>query len=302
MEKFEALLCGAVAQRLGVKKLTNDNIAFTLKTYRSMNKSSFSQYKIDQVLTALSIVISKKITDMNAIETFDLHQYQAKHLIDDGEDVVYRFDEPQPASNSLEPTAITSFLNIETIDELKLLVNPESMYERYYVALDSDYRNTTQENPLAITQFTWAYSPTQNTGVGFCNSIGNVHNIVGMRIYQPRIPWSDMFIFYRSFRVSILIKEFSAQAFITETGSRFHFILRPVFDLYGGNILTASSVELSTEDYNDGIFSFDKPITDMPSVTLVFGNPINPLVYSVPFERFIIPIEFTCLKDLEPDY
>jgi hypothetical protein len=325
MDKFEALLCNAVAQRLNVKKLSDKNISYTLKTYRSMNKSSFSQYKIEQVLAALSIVISKKINDMKNAYDINLHEYQTQHLIDDGEDVSYKLDNtakpdnPNTTANpdnpnttnkfsstlsltNLEPVAVTSFLGIETIDELKLLVNPESMYERYYVALDSDYRNTTQENPLNITQFTWAYSPTQNTRVGFCNSIGNIHNIVGMRIYQPRIPWSANLQFNRSFRISILIKEFSAQAFITNTGSRFHFILRPNFELYAGTIIPTDSIELSTEDYNDGIFSFDKPFTDMPSVTLVFGGPITTLSYAVPFNRFIIPIEFTCLKDLEPDY
>lgn len=288
MNKFEALLFDAVANKLNVKKLSAEDQQYTQKTYNAMNKTNYKNYTLDQILYALSTVISKKILD-NRNTNINLHDYQAKHLIDDGDNESYN------KSIVYDQTSITSFLGIESIDELKLLVNPESMYVQYYVVLDSDYRNTTQENSTNITYFTWAYSPTQNTGVGFCNSVGNVHNIVGMRMYQPRVPYLSA-MNTSAKRVSILVKELQAQAFITETGSRFHFLLRP--DYTTAN----SSIELSTEDYNDGIFSFGKPITEFPSQTIIFGDPINTLSFSTPFDRFIIAIEYTCIKDQIPDY
>ena len=297
MDKFKASLFSAIASRLNVKILSDEDQQYTINTYNAMDKSIFSQYSVKQIIYALSVIISKKISDKRDNDVFDLHNYQTRHLIDDGDNATYALDNTQDNNqlNSTNQLSITSFLDIESIDELKLIINPESMYTHYYVALDSDYRNTTQENPLAITQFTWDYSPTQNTGVGFCNSIGNVHNIIGMRIYQPRIPYLSA-MNTSAKRVSILVKELQAQAFITETGSRFHLILRPEYTT------ATTSIELSTEDYNDGIFSFGKPISEFPSQTIIFGDPINTLVFSTPFDRFIMVIEYTCIKDLIPDY
>ena len=332
MDLFKQRLFAAIGSHIGVELSAVDK-KYAIATYNAIDKSLFYQYPVSQIIRVLAIIIGKKITDQRKTANFDLHDYQTRHLMEDGDnappttrlvlgqDTGYIGEQPinqptdqpinQPTDQPInqptdQPTdrqtnqlhesyAISSFLGISSIDELKLLVNPESMYKHYYVVMDSDYRNTTQENPLAITQFTWGYSPTQNTGIGFCNSIGNVHNIVGMRMYQPRIPYLAA-MNTSAKRVSILVKELSAQAFITETGSRFHFILRPEYTT------ATTSIELSTEDYNDGIFTFGKPITEFPSQTIVFGDPINPLVFSTPFDRFIIVIEYTCIADLTADY
>jgi hypothetical protein len=314
---FETSLLNSLAKYINKKSLSIDEKKYTLQLLQSMDKSIFRNYDINQVISVLTTIIGNKIKKrINSMHKREYMDVAANKTVNAAANIVDLTADTQPSTNAIinsvvasgnvdstDPSVpinansvtITTFLGIDNLKELKLYVNPESMYEHYYVALDSDYRNTTNENPAAIQQFTWNYSPTQNVLPGFCNSIGTIHNIVGIRIYQPRIPYL-VAMNTSGKRVSILVQEFSAQAFITEIGTRFHFLLRPEY------ITAGSSIELSTEDYNDGIFTFSKPFTEITSLTIVFGDPINPLIFTAPFDRFIIALEFTCLKDLEADY
>lgn len=334
LTEFEVSLCKKIANQLQLKYLLVDHQRYVIGLFRSIpDKKTFSKYPKLQFLNAISTVLAGKLANLiqanqtsqtnqanqtsqpnqanqtsqpnsqpnsqptkpnqpnshqptpnHPDEQFDLRSYQTKHLIDDGDNDQY--------SNEQHVTGVTicNFMGVEDFNEFKLLVNPESMYEHYYLVLDSDYRDKSRENPSQVTQFTWSYAPTQNVAMGFCNSIGIIQNIIGMRMYQPRIPYVAA-MNTSGKRVSILVKELQAQAFITETGSRFHFLLRPEYTT------ATTSIELSTEDYNDGIFTFSKPITEFTSQTIIFGNPIDPITFTTPFDRFIIPIEYTCIKD-----
>jgi hypothetical protein len=293
ISQFETQLCNELTKYLLKKSLSDDEKHFALTAFRSMDKKSFINYNKNQVLHVLVRVIGDRMHKKNPDDQqIDMHNYQVQHLIADGDNISSNDKPTIINTNSIE---ISNLLGINDLKELKLYMNPESMYEHYYVVLDSEWRNTTNENPTSIQQFTWNYAPTQNVSHGFCNSVGTVHNIVGMRIYQPCIPYLAA-MNTNGKRVSILVQEFNAQAFITEIGTRFHFLLRPQY------ITSTTRIELSTEDYNDGIFTFDKPFTEITSLTLVFGDPINVLTFSVPFDRFIVALEFICIKDFEPDY
>lgn len=282
--------------------------------YRSLDKKIFLGHKLSEIIPIMGKVLNDKLNEKirdpyekksNQSTDVDLHEYQVK-TISEGDlpsvstDVTVLDSTNSTSivgtdiSASIDPsfvdTSIDKFLGINDLTELKLLFNPESMYVHYYLVLDSDYRDTTQEISSNITKFKWAYTPTQNTTVtGFCNSVGVIRDIIGMRMYQPRVPFVSA-MNSNSKRVSVLIEEFQAQAFICETGRRFHFILRPIF------VSGQTSIELSTEDYNDGIFNFRKPITTFDTMTISLGDPINVLSFATPFDRFMIAIEFVCLK------
>ncbi len=183
---------------------------------------------------------------------------------------------------------INSFLGIDNLTTLQLLFNPESLYVHFYVVLDSNYRIIAEEG-TSVTRFSWNYTESQNIENGFCNSVGRVRDVIGMRMYQPRVPYV-VAMDTTSKRVSVLVEELKAQAFIGENGRRFHFLFRPDYATSG------TSIELSTEDFNDGIFSFRKPITTFDSLSITFGDPLNLIAIPKPFDRFMIPIEFVCLR------
>lgn len=295
-----------VCQEIGTKQLIPRHRNYVLKLYRSMDPRVFQGHKITKVGPILGKVLSNKLQELIRVEQedrqdsgLDIHEYQKAAIGSADQDPgVYggpteKDSKLLRASENTNQTnkslILSEFLGINNLNEFKMLFNPESMYVHYYLVLDSDYRDTTEEVSTAITKFTWRYAPTQFTGTGFCNSVGVIRDIIGMRMYQPRVPYlAGMNTDAK--RVSVLIEELSSQAFIAENGRRFHFLLRPNF------ITGQTDIELSTEDYNDGIFNFRKPITKIDSFTLSFGDPLQILTFSTPFNRFIIPFEIVCIK------
>ena len=298
-EQVESYIISNVRKELGSLDEKQENYAIGL--YRSMNPETFRGYKLSKVGPILGKVLSQKIKEKFAVrEEKEFHEYQKAVIGSADQEVgVYggftRDDlqllqaNPENSNIMSKAMVLSEFMGINDLSEFKMLFNPESMLVHYYMVLDSNFRDTTEENPSAITRFTWKYAPTQFVGQGFCNSVGVIRDIVGMRMYQPRIPYLAA-MNTDAKRVSVLIEEFAPQAFIAENGRRFHFLLRPNF------ITGQTDIELSTEDYNDGIFNFRKPITKIDSMTLSFGEPLNVLTFATPFNRFIVPFEFVCLR------
>jgi len=196
-----------------------------------------------------------------------------------------------------ENVEINSVLGVNDISTLKFMFNPSSLYEHYYVVLDTDYRAKDYDNSTTINKFRWYYAETQNLRTGFANSVGKVHDIIGIRMYQPRVHYLTA-MDNSAKRISLLIEEFSHQAFIGENGRRFHFLFRPVLSPIE-LVPTETQIELTTEDYNDGIFHFRNPITTIDTLTISFGDPLTLLNFPLsptPFERMQFSMEFTCYK------
>lgn len=214
-----------------------------------------------------------------------------KYVSDDGGQDI------QEEEITYENIEINSVLGVNDIQTIKYLFNPSSMYEHYYVVLDTNYRATDYDNSTTINKFRWYYAETQNLRTGFTNSVGKVHDIIGVRMFQPRVHYLAA-MDNTAKRISVLIEEFSHQAFIGENGRRFHFLFRPV--LSAVEVSPADTqIELTTEDYNDGIFNFRKPITTIDTLTLSFGDPLVLLDFPLsptPFERMQFAMEFTCYK------
>lgn len=288
-DKIDAFVIRSVCQELGVQSLPYEHAEFVLGLFKSMNPDVFKGYKLSQLGPILGKILGAKLKKRVTYSELDIKEFQKKAL--------GSADQSETDDSLLRPTlgktektiAISSFLGINDLDEIKMLLNPESLYVHYYLVLDSDFRDRSAELSTAITRFTWKYAPTQFTGQGFCNTVGTVRDIIGMRLYQPRIPNTPE-MNTDAKRISVQVEEFKAQSFIAENGFRFHFLLRPNF------AEANTSVELSTEDYNDGIFNFRTPITEFSTFTLLFGNPLNTVVFSEPFDRFIVAFELVCYK------
>ncbi len=319
MNNVELGILHFTAKELNVPELTTEQKTKALNIYRKINPKTFVGYTIRQVLPLLSKVISDELKNEQLKKEqlkkepiidnrFDMREYQNSIVSESGQEVDHASYVAKsntdtidagninadnnllvPTENKTLDTEVNQFLGIDDLTTVKMLFNPESLYVHYYIVLDSDFRDKTAEVSTSITKFTWQYAATQNLKTGFCNSVGVIKDIVGMRMYQPRVPYlAGMDTSAK--RVSVLVEEFGAQAFNAENGRRFHFLLRPNF------VALQTSIELSTEDFNDGIYNFRLPITTVSSFTISFGDPLNVLTFSEPFDRFIIPFEFVCLK------
>ena len=280
-----------VSAALGIRphELSDEKIDYALRLLKKMDARLFKQYDINDIGPAIGNILADAINKKFGSDEFDMHQVQVKMLETEGP-----IEESAPSAE-LMPTAIniTNVLGVTSAEEFKLYINPESAYSYHYIVLDTAYRNTTGETTSSVTRFTWNYAPTQNVGTGYCNSVDVIQNIVSMRIYQPRIPYVGNITSLAN-RVSILVEEFATQAYIGPNNRRYHFLLRPQFS--NPYYLTTLDMDLLIEDQNDGIFNFKKPINNFSSLTVSFGNPYTLLSFPLPFNNFIIPFEFICLK------
>ncbi len=303
-QQIEDFVVLNVCKEVGAKQLLPQHKNYVIRLFRAMDPFVFRGHKISKIGPVLGKVLGGKLQilmqqEIGESQDFNLKEYQTAALGSADQDTgvygAYSDEDRQLLIANSQPTMVDKslilkdFMGINDLNEMKMLFNPESMYVHYYLVLDSDYRDTTEEVSTAIQKFTWRYAPTQFTGTGFCNSVGVIRDIIGMRMYQPRVPYLAA-MNTSAKRVSVLIEEMKSQAFIAENGRRFHFLLRPNF------ITGQTDIELSTEDYNDGIFNFRKPITKIDSFTLSFGDPLDILTFTTPFNRFIVPFEIVCLK------
>ena len=179
-----------------------------------------------------------------------------------------------PIKSNITPKTISNISNLlgmQNADEAVRALNPDSINRKNYILLDSRYRIITDFQQEFITQFSWAYvMKTQEATQGTVNLIGNVRDINALRVYPFRIPYvADADNKYA--RISVFIEEFGSQAFIAHEHRKFHFMLRSTID--------GEFIELETNKFNDGFFFFEKPITNVNSLTVTFGSPLEPIVF-----------------------
>lgn len=275
-------------------KLSANEEGIIVDNFRNLQKQVSRGVPIK---TVIAKGISDTIRDLEKlqIKVPDMRDYQLGVLSIEGDNSEYKNFITQPSTSQEqkgESVKVTQVFDMTKSLEFQLFFNPSSLYTYKYVAMHSDYRDTSKDSAGTIKKFSWKFAPTRIIQTGFCNGTSDIGNITGMRLYQPRVPYVAA-MNTNSKRVSILIEEFSAQSFGSSQNSTFHFIYRPIY------VASQTSIELSTEDYNDGIYTFRKPIKSLDSITLVFKDPTNEIAFTAPFDAFFIAIEFTCLKDYD---
>jgi len=166
---------------------------------------------------------------------------------------------------------------------LQLLVNPEAAYKHNYIMMDSRYRKT---DTFGIQEQSWNFlSNSTINATGAVNSLGSVKNIVAMTVPELRLPFKDSIILNGYKRVSLLIKEFSGQSHVAQETRKFHFMFKTVVD--GNNI---DLIPLKYGNQEAGTFNFVKPVTQIDTLTLTWGNPLEPIIFDK--DRLIFTVNY----------
>jgi hypothetical protein len=164
---------------------------------------------------------------------------------------------------------ITSLLGLKSIYDIQLSLNPDSRIERNYLVFDSFDRL----NPESTTEFKYAYVETADQSLGTVGTVGVIRNLISMKLYQPIFP--SLVVNSNSNRISILIKELATQSFVASGTVNYHWLLRTVYSTYFDSQTASMYIEGQTDTYNDGVFNFRKPVTELQSLTFIFGDPLN---------------------------
>jgi hypothetical protein len=143
---------------------------------------------------------------------------------------------------------------------------------------------------------TWnilTYTNTNQPGAAI--SVINVEKIISMTVPKIRIPFNQSIVQTGYNRVSLLIKEFASQSIVAQEGRNYHFM----FDIE----VEASAINLIPLQYGDqngGHFEFTKPLTQVDTITLTWGNPLELVEFNADRMKFVVdyfnPARFTATQ------
>jgi hypothetical protein len=186
------------------------------------------------------------------------------------------------------PNDINNFLGISNTEDITRVLNPNALYRKNFMLLDSRYRILSGSTIDGISTFSWNYIlKSQIEAQGSVNIIGNVRDIIAMRVYPFRIPYVASADNKYS-RISMFVEELGSQAFVAHENRKFHFMLRASID--------SEFIDVETSEFNDGFFYFEKPITTLNTLTLSFGSPLEKIIF--PNDRSWCSIDYFSLSPL----
>lgn len=175
----------------------------------------------------------------------------------------------QQITNSFANTVdVASIFGSKTFDSIKSIFNPVAAVKTTYLLLDTRYRTLETDGTSA---FKWNYTNTNSTTQGSVNAIGDIQNIVSMRVSAFRIPYYKLAPNNVYNKITMYIQEFSAQSYIGQENSRFHFIF-PI-DIDKGYI------NLKVDRDSDGVYNFKTPIARLDTLTINFASPLQQIIF-----------------------
>jgi hypothetical protein len=237
-----------------IEDLTVEKTIFSDNTYKAKNGRNLL---IDEI-------------DMHEYQVFDITHGAAPVTIGQNK-IIYDSDINQSQALKIDASIdVVSVFGLNNMTDIQNLFNPASKSEKNILVFDSRYRSLETDGTQL---FRWNYVPTANiVRQGTVNSVGEIRNVVEMRLMQPVFPALST-LNTTTNRVSILIQEFITQSIVASGTNNYHWITR----ITSGQ--SDKFVELQTEHYNDGSFICRKPITELSTLTFSFGDPLEPIIF-----------------------
>lgn len=236
-------------------------------------------------LKKLSNIDEEKIKkqDLNLIDaSVDMHLYLNAKVKQGSSIPKYNSNNQVILSADLvNPVNLASFFGFTDIKDILRTFNPNALWLKNYLIMDSRYRNLSTDG---TTTFQWLYNDMNdvlNGGRGVNTSGGTVRNIIAMKLYQFVFPNVDT-LDVDSGRLAIYFQELKDASFISSASNSYHWLLR----VAQGDALPQPSnlfVQCQVEDYQDGIVYFNKPITTIDKFTINFYDPLN--IVTLPYDR-----------------
>lgn len=257
------------------RQLVKTEMSYVINTLKNINPVIFKNKPVENIIKVLTESITEQIVKNPCKNNDDINIHEMlKSQIGVATDVDFNTDikvekdyTEQIVSAFTNQVEVVSLLGNKTILDLQRIINPGLVSRRASILLDTRYRILDGDG---TTSFQWNFINNEIASQGTVNAIGNIRDIIAIRVFPIRIPYnSNADNEYN--RISLFIQEFSAQSFIAHENRRFHFMFRPVvFDRW---------ISLETADFNDGYYRFRNPITRIETLTLTFGSPLEQITF-----------------------
>jgi hypothetical protein len=171
--------------------------------------------------------------------------------------------------NKIVEVNIESVFGLHDISTIVKKVNePISSVNTAYFILDSRYRILGNDG---TSFFKWGHINSLVRSQGTYNSVGNIRDIINVKLLPFRIPSVASAITPYN-RISTFIQELCPQSYVAHEDSRFHFL---------GDVksIVGKWIEVDPDNFSKGEFKFNKPITHLDSITMSFGSPLEPIIF-----------------------
>ena len=220
----------------------------------------------------------------NDVDTHELLKRTMGNTIDDSDNDCYKDTSNNVAIN------LESFFGVKDFGSLiKHIKEPVNSVNRAYFVLDTRYRVLTNDG---TRYFQWNHINNLSLSQGTVNSLGNIRDIISMKLTHFRIPAvASADTPYK--RISVLVHELGTQAFIAHENVRYHFL---------GNLddhnLAPGWMEIDPTKNFGGEFKFNKSITHIDTMTVSLGSPLEPVIFDpdrldARITSFASPVTFT---------
>lgn len=214
--------------------------------------------------------VAKVLSDMIYSELNKQREQLIKQRIDIHELMKQQItDQPDTTSNDI-PTSSDELKNIFAIPQptqLQNIINPKALETKAYVVLDRRYLASSNN-----IQFKWdiTYQTSVSTGYNALGISAILQDITKIKIFPFVFP-NTLHAVTGAKKLSLLFSEFETQAYMAvQNAKRFH-------------VMFGISTPLAGEQHNlsnaigENEFEFNRPIIQISSLTLSFGNPLTTL-------------------------
>jgi hypothetical protein len=305
--------------KYGIPDTLSDRIQITKNIIQAHQQSSkklltgIASYMREKIDTNINEWLQQEIKD----ENLDTLTESFEDILEPGSSADEIFD--LQSRRQLNKKAMDALFGNTNLYQIRLLINPSSVYKRTYVLFDTDNASATLSEGA---RFRWQYLPQPLIRDGTVNTISEINNLVGMRLYpikatldsNPTIfppggitdpfvmPTFDNDVVMPNNVLTVFIEEFKAQSYIAKEGRRFHFVIFPVLAdeviILGRAVLPPipAYYEFVTSGKGNGWFYFRRPVKTFDTFTISIADPID-LIQNNNNVRTLIPIEFIYLDD-----
>lgn len=266
---FIKQLLSDIRNALG-RQLSSNEKMFIINFLQNVNPTIF-KYEPDLILKKLRQDIVERIQKNEcAEETVDVHELLKNEIGVSTEDIRVESDTDftQTITNNFSSAVdIASILGSKTFTDLKNIFAPAAAIKTKTLLLDTRYRVLDNDGRTIIK---WNYTNNTSTVQGSTNAVGDIQNIVSVRVFPFQMPYvAAADNAYK--RVTMYIQEFSAQSVIAQENRNYHFMFETeVKDRY---------INLNLPRSVDGIYKFATPITRLDSVNISFGSPLEQISF-----------------------
>jgi hypothetical protein len=255
---YSKRIIDTVIAKLG-RSLSFEENTFLLKKIRSLDTTIFTEHDVNVAIDTIAGVMLDNLRKVYSTDLgqFDMQTYQSK---------VIGKAEAATVLKAAKTDTVDSLLSSPLV--LQNIFNPAATKRTNYLLLDSRYRNRLDNRSdlqWNINSIGTNYDPN-TTAV----SSNEIHDIVKIKIFPFKFPGNSYV--HSSDNISIELVELNNQSFMAPANNkRLHFMMEAAT---GNN----SQYTLNDIGQNPTEFSFQKPITELNTLTLRFGNPFLPII------------------------